>query len=471
VKGGYDLEAATTILAELEEYLRKEALTITQFAKHSQLHSGTLSNIVHGHRPIAMQQLDRITQAMGQEEGFFYDLYIDNYIIEGSSDWRRIGPLLLRCADLDKLDSIRRIAWHIMDNLMYAPLLFDTAEELFTTGKLEAAAAIYEIVAEGERFQHSERLALCQYRLFTISLGDDQDRNLWAANRFEPFVERLDEVDQLDALKELANTYRSLQRWDKVDEFAAKMGHKARIQYDLKDRLMRRSTEAAKSPGRPLFFYIAYSDLLRGNVCDELGDYEGALNYKYAYADLSWVRERGDDVDHWRNLLGEWSEANIYITKLLSGDTAVIDRYVSYIDKHKDELVIGLLYILRTANKYNHNIDKTLRHFNSEIEEILNELVKGRYSRNLALDRQANLMYELAYYYLYKSEYCKGFDFLLESIKNFQRINNEKYILDCVTLFERFRRVADQGIQDQYQTQLLGGVSYEEKGSRTSNCS
>ncbi|WNS43196.1 transcriptional regulator [Paenibacillus sp. MMS20-IR301] len=464
------LEATATILAELEEYLKKNALTLTQFARHSQLHSGTLSNIVHGHRPIAMVQLDRITLAMGHEEGFFYDLYIDNYIIDNSSDWRRIGPALLRCADLNKLDSIRRIARHIMDNLMYAPLLFDTAEELFRNEKLNAAAAIYEIVAEAEKYQHSERLALCQYRLFTISLGDDQDRNLWAASRFEPYVERLDEVDQLDALKELANTYRSLQRWDRVDEFASTMGHKARIQYEMLDRSGRRAADTAKRPSRPLFFYVAYSDLLRGNVCDELGDYEGALGYKYTYADLSWVKEQGEEVDHWIKLFQEWAVANIYITKLLSGDTTVIEKYVSYIDKHQDELVMGLLFILKTANKYNHNIDQTLEHYKLELEEILNELVKGRYSRNLAMDRQATLMYELAFYYLHKGENDKGFDFLLKSLKKFQQINSEKYILESVTLFERFRRVASLEIQEQYQNLLLGGVSYEEKGSRTSNC-
>lgn len=371
------MRAMNTILSELEDYLKREALTITQFARHSQLHSGTLSNIVHGHRPIAMQQLDRITRAMGREEGFFYDLYIDNYIIEGSSDWRRIGPLLLRCADLDKLDSIQRIARHIMDNLMYAPLLFDTAEELFTAGKMEAAAAIYEIVAEGERFQHSERLALCQYRLFMISISDDQDKNLRIANRFEPFVERLDEVDQLDALKELANTYRSLQRWDKVDEFAAKMGQKARIQYDMKDRLQRRTSERIKHPGRPLFFYIAYSNLLRANVCDELGDYEQALAYTHAYADLGWVKEQGDEVEHWKNLFMEWSKANVCLTRLLSGDSTVIGQYAAYIDSQREERLTGLLYILKAANKYNLNVDDTLQQFKQEIEESVNDLVQG----------------------------------------------------------------------------------------------
>ncbi|MEK3838083.1 MULTISPECIES: helix-turn-helix domain-containing protein [unclassified Paenibacillus] len=428
------MQATTTVLSELEEYLRRTGLTITQFAKRSQLHSGTLSNILRGHRPIAMQQLDRITQAMGREEGYFYDLYINDYIFGGSSDWRRIGPLLLRCAELNMLESIERMARHIMDNLMYAPLLFDSAEELFMAGKRDAAAAIYEIVAESERYQHSERLALCQFRLFTIALSDDQNRNLWAANRFEPFVERLDEVDQLDALKELANTYRSLQRWDKVEEYAAKMGHKARIQYDLKVRDEHRASEPVMLPGRPLFFYIAYSNLLRGNVCDELGDYEGALGFIRSYADLSWVREQGDEVERWKSLFMEWSKDNILLTKLVSGDSTVIEQYSAYLNAHQEERITGLLYMLKAANKYNFNINAILQQFKQDLEKSVIDLVQVRYSRKLVLDRQANLLLELAKYLLDRGEYHSGLEFLTKSVQQYQLINDEKHkILGVLT--------------------------------------
>ncbi|MCE3203088.1 hypothetical protein [Paenibacillus sonchi] len=126
--------------------------------------------------------------------------------------------------------------------------------------------------------------------------------------------------------------------------------------------------------------------------------------------------------------------------------------------------------MMKAANKYRFNMDETLRHFKQEIEKCENNLADGRYNRKLAMDRQANLMYELAYYYLVKEEFDKGFVFLLKSIKNYQRINNEKYILECVTLFERFRKVAHEDIQVQYQTLLLGGGSYEEKSSHISNC-
>lgn len=56
-----------------------------------------------------------------------------------------------------------------------------------------------------ERYKHSERLAVCQYRIFTIQVGDDQSRNVRAVAVFEAFVERLDEIEQLNVLKDLAN--------------------------------------------------------------------------------------------------------------------------------------------------------------------------------------------------------------------------------------------------------------------------
>lgn len=192
------------------------------------------------------------------------------------------------------------------------------------------------------------------------------------------------------------------------------------------------------------------------------------MGYKYAYSDLSWVSEQGEEVEQWKALFFEWSTANIYITKLLSGDTTVLESYVDYINKHRNELVMGLLHILRAANKNQFVIDYTLECYKQELSEILNEIVKGRYSRNLAMDRQASLIYELAYYYLYKGDYPKGFDLLLTAIKNFQQINNEKYILESVILFEKFRSNASQEIKLQYQTLLLGGDSHEEKGRYTS---
>ncbi|WP_144530063.1 helix-turn-helix transcriptional regulator, partial [Peribacillus simplex] len=120
----------TTIREQLEEHLRKHGMTINRFADLSGVNSGTLSNILNGNRPISMQQLDRITSGMGLPDGYFYDLYIDECIFHATPDWRRLGPFLLRCAELDKLDCLDRAIRMTMDNVAYAPMLFDMAETL-----------------------------------------------------------------------------------------------------------------------------------------------------------------------------------------------------------------------------------------------------------------------------------------------------------------------------------------------------
>ncbi len=309
MKGGYDLKHTPTISAKFEVYLKQNDMTLSQFAEYSGVHQRTLSNWITQHRPVSVQQLDRITVAMDLLEGYFYDLYIENYIIELSPNFRRIEPLLYRCAELDKLDAIRRMVGHIMDNPLYASRLFNIAEALFEQRRHAAALLLYENVAEVEKYQHSERLAICQYRIFTIQVGDDQGLNLKAATLFEPFVERLDEIDQLDALKDLANVYRSLRLWDRLDVIARKMRDKAEIQYTLEHQQKKRNHgQLEKKLSRPLFVYITYADLLCASVYEAKGDYDQALVYTYAYANLDWVKETDENTLHWIKQFQDWAE-------------------------------------------------------------------------------------------------------------------------------------------------------------------
>lgn len=432
------MEPTTTIRAELEDYLKRQALTINQFAYISGMNSGTLSNLIHGNRPIAMQQLDRITRGMGLAEGHFYGLYIDNYIIECPPDWRRIGPLLHRCAELDKLDCIQRVVGIVMDNLSYLPALFDTAEELFVQGRRAAAALLYECVAEGEKYQHSERLALCQYRLFTITLGDSQEVNLRAANRFEPFVDRLDEVDQLDAIKHLADVFSSLHCWDKVDELAEQLGKKAAVQYKCW-----RKDKAQKQPGRPLIYYILYAYLLRSLVCDECGDYEKALYYASLYSDMSWVKAPTSEAEQRvMEQFKEWAEANIYLYRLMAGQVEVLPEYVNYVELRENEIFPALFRIIQAANRYKLNVDDILLRFDSHLSYTEQHSRLGKFNQQITRDRYTQFLAELAVYYLRFDRLDSGVAYLLESLESSVKIRGDASIVKCVGLFEKFRDAA-----------------------------
>ncbi|MDQ0048204.1 transcriptional regulator with XRE-family HTH domain [Paenibacillus polymyxa] len=452
-----------TISAEFEDYLKQNDMTLSQFAEYSGVHQRTLSNWITQHRPVSVQQLDRITAAMDLPEGYFYDLYIENYIIDLSPNFRRIEPLLYRCAELDKLDAIRRMVGHIMDNPLYATRLFDVAEALFEQGRHAAALPLYENVAEVEKYQHSERLAICQYRIFSIQVGDDQSRNLKAATLFEPFVERLDEIDQLDALKDLANVYRSLRLWDRLDVTARKMRDKAEIQYTLEHQQKKRKpAELEKRLSRPMFVYITYSDLLCASVYEAKGDYEQALEYTYAYANLDWVKETDEDTLHWIKQFQDWAEGNIYTYKLLSGDISVLNNYVEYIaaspDASEKEMVTKLLNIMMAANRFRVDVDDILKQFETEIDSITQQQPSAdMYTHQVVPEQSTRFKYELAKYYLDKGNYSFGFKYLLDALSKSLVINKEAFFISCIKLFEQFKQFADFRLCTKYESLVREG--------------
>ncbi len=450
------MQLKKTIQAKLDAYLKIEGITINQFAGISGVNSGTLSSIINGNRPVAVKQLDRITAGMGLPEGELYELYIDEYVVRSTPDWRRLGPFLQRCAELDKLECIRQVVRTIMDNISYAQAVFEMGEEWFAQGKRQAAALLYEGVAESEKYQHSERLALCQYRLFKIALGKDQEANLRAAMHFEYFVERLDEVDQLNALKDLANIYASLHRWNNVDVIAEAMGRKASIQYQNRyHKVSRRAV--SKETDRPLCFYILYSHLLRSAVCAEHGEYGQALQYVSRYSDFSWVQERTEEARLITEQFMEWAGANTYLYRLMSGETAVLADYVEFISTREGEIIPALTKIIQAANRFGLNVDPIIERFESRVGFKEQRTRMGKRNVQVTEDQSAVLLYELSVYYLKTQRVHRGLVYLFQNLDLSVRMNSDSGIVGCVALFEQYRHLSSVEDQERYKI-LIGEV-------------
>lgn len=441
------MEITPTIRTEIERYLKQKGLSMTEFGRIIDLNVGTVSGIITSNRSISVNQLDRITFGMDLPPDYFYERYIEECIIEAPLNWRKIHPFLHRCVELERLDCLQRVVSMLLDNPIYTLSLFELAEELLQKGYRDAAAYLYENIAESERKQYSERLAVCQYRLFSLRIGKDQTQNLQAAARFEPFVDRLDEIGQLDALKDLANLYRALSRWDKVYKYAQMMGHRAKISYGMKK-------ESHKKPSRPPFVYIAYADLLCAYACDARGDYEQGLKHLKAHTDLSWVKEKDPESQHWLGLFQGWAKINIYVNRLMSGDVSVLPDYVEYISGEQ-EIFAELLNVVEAANRYNLDIDHILKRFEPQISAYREPESTDIYTQQVLSDEYARFWYKLAKYKLFRGEYSSGFKCLMDAFEKSVTINNVLLISNCSGLFECFRVYADSETVAQYQSTFL----------------
>ncbi|MEK5508665.1 helix-turn-helix transcriptional regulator [Paenibacillus sp. FSL P4-0113] len=456
------MEITPTIRAEVQTYLIRKSLTMTEFGHMIDLNVGTVSGIVTGNRSISVHQLDRITMGMNLPPDYFYERYIEECIEEEPLNWRRISPFLYRCVELGRLDCLRRVVGMLLDNPVYLPSLFEVAEDSFKKGYTEAAAFLYENVAEGERYQYSERLAVCQYRLFTIRIRDDQEKNYDAAVQFEPYVDRLDEVDQLDALRALVNTYRSLRKWAKLDAFSKVLGNKAKIQYKI-DQQHHENNKYTKMPLYPPFVYWAFSHLIRAEVCDANKDYDAALQHIQRYADLRWVEEKDETTLKWKSQFKEWATANIYVNRLMSGDLGVIPDYVAYFSSKKDEILPAIDNIIEAANRYNINVDHILEMFKTEIQSFLNEQNQvGVYTQQISSERFTHLSRGLAIYHLRKGRFSEGFAFLFSCLEKSAESNNRIQAIRCMRLFTHFKEHASAHTKEVYGN-LIKAVNEDEE--------
>ncbi|WP_306432846.1 transcriptional regulator [Paenibacillus apis] len=458
------LKNTTTILGALEQFSKQNGLNLSQLSKQAGLNTGTMSAILHSQRVLSVHQLDRLTRAMNLPDGHFYEQYIQENLNGAAPNWRRIKPFLYRCAELDKLDCIKQIVNLLLDNPLYSSPLFEAAEDLIAQGKRMAAAILYESVALSEKSQHSERLAYCQFKLFLTRLGSDQEQNYQAAIQFEPFAERLDEIDQLDALKNLADTYRSLRRWDKVKKVCIKLKQLAEIQYSLSHSRKKLDQGFVKLP-RPLFFYVVFGNMLISNAYYEQGDYKLALQILSEAADLEWVKEADKETLYWKSLFQEWTQANILLTKLMAGDLALLPEYVSYFEKKENEILTGLWNIMIVANRYKINVDHILTKFESVFSKVLEQEVNEIYNQQNTDNKLVGLLCELADYYLFREDYEQGFKSLMHGLKKSTIINNESSILRCMRLFERFRNVASAESKVEYHQLVEMGDGHEKKHS------
>lgn len=453
------LPTEATISRELLRYLEKEQLSITSFANRAGINSGTLSRFIKGQQALSVSSLDSITRAMDVEEGFFYDLYLN----ELSLNWRRLGPFIMRCAELGKLDCVAQAVDMMMDYPSYAALLFDCAEELFQQGKREAALIIYKKVADGEKYQHSERLGMCQYRIFTCSLNENQENNLHCAIQFEAYIRRVPEGVQLDALKDLTNTLLSLRKWNKAKTHAQEMGRIARMLYAQKHSQIKTNRRQLE-PVKPLFGYILYSDLLLGSIAAENADYDLALYYLSRYEDQSWIIETDEQAEQTKEQFREWARGNRYLYRLMKGNIDVLEPYIEYIAAHEDEILKALFKIIQAANMYHFEVDPYLERFEELIEEHLRPGgIIGNYTRHIIDDRFANFLIDVGDYYLRKNNLLKGTKYLLDGLEVSYRINNPVNIVRCNTTMEHLRPKLNPSILQRYGAIRKEGDSWSRK--------
>ncbi|WP_410767884.1 XRE family transcriptional regulator [Fontibacillus sp. BL9] len=464
------MNSVSAIRSLIYHQIESKGFNLNSLSNRSGINRGTLSAILNGNppRPISIGQLDLITEALEQPRGKFYSLYIDECVDTVQPNRRRLKSFLLRCADIGELECINRVLTRLMEDLSYIPLIFDIAEQLYGEKKYEASRPFYNAVVDSEKYQHAERLAISQYRLFRLALGDDMEQNLLASNRFEPYRKRLPEDYQLEALLHLANVYYTLQKWDRVLVYADELRDLAKAVYKDYERAFLERKPFELRCERHLVVYYGQGYLLKGNALEHQRHYEASAKYIEGYADLSWFVGLNDLGKQEVEKFKLFAKLNLFNLEVLQGNKYILPAYVQLLKEHPYELLPSLRTIIEAANINGFFIDDLLNQF--QIDTSLYMQFDNYYLSVMNKDRYLDLCYNLIVYSLRKKDNMEAMEKIIYSLKYSISINNKEHFMKIVPLFEQYRAYASKEQLKEYESIMEGVLKNAEMGVGLSAC-
>ncbi|OWR26967.1 DNA-binding protein [Saccharibacillus sp. O23] len=445
------MQTTLTLRSEIEKGIAELGMNFSSFGELSGINRGIFSAILNGSppKPISLNQMESITRAFGKEPGWMFDLYIEECFYDGKPNRRRVEPFLIRCAELGRTDCIREVLSRLLEDLKHVSMIFEIAETLFTSGQVQESLVFYECVVENEKYHHSERLAISHYRLFRAAIGEDNEKNLRSALRFEPFCGKLPDHHRLDGLLQLTNVYFNLGRWGDVEFHADELRSFSKNVYQnithkkkMKDKKEQLNTE------RHLVVYYGQGYLQKGNALEHQGKYDEAMKYIEGYSDLSWFEDLDEIGIIEVKKFHYWAIANRFNLTILKGDPSVLGDYSRFLEEHPHEVLPSVLTILESANKHGFNIEEILEKF---LPEMIEENKNNYYNTSFSLNRQSNFYYQLALYQTKNKNYNFAINFTLQALELSIRINNRFVSIQSVALFEELRSRALQEQIKEYE--------------------
>lgn len=473
------MQNTLNIRSIVEQELQQKGYNLSRFSQVSGMNRGTLSLILNGNpsKLPSIPQMDKIAEALGYEQGWLYELYLEECFDREVPHWRRLKNFLYRCIQLDKEELIDKALHRLMEDCSQTAAVFDAAEEWYEEGYRQVLLPFYRYVTVNEKYRHAERLAISHYRIFRLSQSENFENNLRSAITFEPYRHELPVGFRLDGLLKLTHVYYNQHMWEKVEFFADELHELSNHVYE--NRLhMSNNIEAEKGlkTERHLVVYYGQGYVMKGNALFLQERYDEALKYIQKYEDLSWFEGLYEDGKREVNKLSSFARANFLAINLLSGNKDSLSEYLELLRNDVNEMLPGLLFVIDAANKYDFVIDNIIEEFLDEVVKMEKDLQtkNGYYQSDISMERYISLYKKLAIYFFKEHSYNKAIDNVIKCISLSVKANSKEDLISCVSLFELYRRYATDFQLEQYHQFMREVLRIEEayisKIINSSNC-
>ena len=277
----------------------------------------------------------------------------------------------------------------------------------------------------------------------------------------------LESVSDINLLTDILKEEFSNENWESMVHIADKLYMSIRTLYE-EDQLRQAKEQPRVDIGRlkrSVAFYFGFSMVMKGIALQKMGDYEGTRDCIEKYSELGWIYGLGEegqaDVAHFKML----ARANTYVLDLLEGKMDVLPEYVQFIHNAEEvELLPGIITILESAIKNNHNVDWALEEF-----EIQLNALDGEYEEEANIRYYIDHLYLMALYNFKNGRYFNALNIALNGLRMSDKLKDDTGYKKINALFVTFSTHATKEQLNEYNAlnkTILERVLKDEKGIR-----
>lgn len=417
---------------KIQYWLHKKNLKHAHLALATGMQKAAISYLMSGERKFTIEQLDKVTQALGLEKGEFYSDFEFECLDEKTGKFKlaKCESFIKEVAIQGKTEVLESLISKLLEqSLKNIKAIFESAENLYAKKEYKAALPLYKITSTEVKNRQDYKLSISVYKMFMIarkfmlenSDGVKQCKDLMLL--LTDYLELLPVEDKLEAYIEVVVFYNLIEDNNNTLRYANRL-------ISLVDDLIR-ELEKNKLDKNVLLGYKNEARMYKGFALKGSDRYEESL---------CEIREYANHNENYK----KYAIGNEYLVRILMGEWSCIQTYLETSVNEKKKIMI-LPVILEASIK--HNNYEEITSYLSNNKGILDQIELDNTS--LGLKHKLITYQYLSTYYSKVGLEEQAIEFLLKSMSLASYFQNESRFKKCWLLFTNLSEYAtpEQRIQ------------------------
>jgi transcriptional regulator with XRE-family HTH domain len=420
-----DFDYAKASLRDKIQYtLHQKGWKHIDLALATGIHKAVMSQLMNGKKRFSIEQIDRITEALGLSKGELYPDFISEcYNGSGKLKTSKCEKFLREAVKIhDKNLFMKIVNMLLEESNKNIKIVFDVAEEMYHSKRYVDSIPLYQLITASIYNRFDSKLSLSYFRLFMIARHMMLEDSHGVKNCKNKLLVMLDYLELLPVEYKLDGYIEVIVFYNLIEDYTNTLKYADKLIKEVE--ILSENVKNNKLDYNVLMEYYYEALLYKGFAYKGMGKYELSLNTIKKYS-------------NYNDRYNRFAKGNECLVRILLGEWDCVQVYLENSTNEKKELII--FPVLAEASVKHSNFDK-LNEFLSTNNDIF--LRFDNDTTSIGLKHKMIAYHNVAEFYIKTGQTQVGIEYLLKAMHLASYFQNETRFNQCWLLYTNYCQYA-----------------------------